>query len=686
MPRRRYQLPKVLQSDEDRMPTDTVCTILVRQSTAGQAERHTHSSEVHPDVLIAQARRMGFERTLVCDDDMGIGAFSTTIEDRPALRRWMYELLPSGESKVVMVSMEDRLFRDEDEIQHNRFIKLVKEYGGWVICGPRVYDFRKQADQDMFRDKCRYAKEYIIHHIKERLHPAIQRSAMAGRYAGGRVPWGYVVDYEPRSETYKYHIVYPPHAPLVHEHIFRYFASLAHPTAIQVARHWSREGLLFPFYETWVEPSIVRYTDRLCERDDQRGGYPLSLRQTNSLLSNVIYLGYRERAGEIALDDSGLPRVCHPPLVDPDLFWYCFDYIYAERPIWAPPRVGPSPRRFIVKQSPHDGKPPGERFLAYGKVRCAKHEQRLSLQNDNGRVRLHCNAGDTWRRGYEAYDCVSPGVNKLEPVICQAFLDHLALDEHDVAELARLLEQRLSQRDMREAALRRQISEATSRYEYALNASLRPENRAIAADLMARAVEAKEEATRSQIQLMELQQRQTISGQAWAMAHQLTRVVERVKATFSEWSRIAQSQVIGLALEDAVVGYVNRYTLGLWMKWCGGRESRERVVMSNGKYIEWTEEDQMMVKEWYERLTWTALLQMFPGRTRTSIEHIAGHLHLDRRGKGPFSDEVPTVCPLIDRPVIDVENSMEKYGFSLDFAPAVLTGQSSRRGPRTVAK
>src|SRR5262249_51766555 len=146
------------------------------------------------------------ERIRVLDWDMGKGAYNTTIEERPALHHWLTELLPSGESRVVLVSQEDRLFRDRTEIQVNRFIEQVARHRGWVVCGlggPRVYNLRREMDKEQFRLVCKFGKQYIEFQLKQRLHPAAQRAAMQGRYVGGKVAWGYRVDYDTHSPTHK---------------------------------------------------------------------------------------------------------------------------------------------------------------------------------------------------------------------------------------------------------------------------------------------------------------------------------------------------------------------------------------------------------------------------------------------------------------------------------------------------
>src|SRR5579871_6471260 len=153
----RYPSPNLVSAADEPLPTDTICTVLVRQSTRSQAGRYLDSAEVNPDVLVQVARRRGFADANIrlVEDDMGIGAYSTTIEERPGLSRWLFEELPSGISRVLLVSHEDRLFRDQHETEHNRFIAGADKYGGWAICGETVYNFRRRFDQDRFRWACR---------------------------------------------------------------------------------------------------------------------------------------------------------------------------------------------------------------------------------------------------------------------------------------------------------------------------------------------------------------------------------------------------------------------------------------------------------------------------------------------------------------------------------------------------
>src|SRR5262249_34051955 len=152
---------------------------------------------------------------------------------------------------------------------------------------------------------CKAGKEFIEGHLKARLHPAIHRAAMAGRYPGGPVPMGYIVEYNPRSPTYKHFVRYQPHATLVEEQVFRVFARLPHPSTVEVARHWAREGLVWPFFGPEVDSRRVRVAEAMYTRDDAQGGYLFHFRQAHNILTSVAYLGWMVHRRRLATDAQG---------------------------------------------------------------------------------------------------------------------------------------------------------------------------------------------------------------------------------------------------------------------------------------------------------------------------------------------------------------------------------------------
>jgi hypothetical protein len=670
----RYQQPNGTTPEHESFPLDTICTILTRQSTVVQGTRNVFSAEVNPQDLVAVAARLGFasERIRVIDADMGIGAYSTVIEDRPGLHKWLYEDLPQGISRVVLVSQEDRLFRDRDEIEHNRFIAQVAKHGGWVVCGQTVYNFRQEFDRERFRMACKYGKQYIEYHIKGRLHPAIQRAAMAGRYTGGPVPWGYIVDYDQHSSTFKHFLRYPAHADLVVQHVFQVFAGMPHPSTVEVARHWAHEGLVWPYFGPEVDARRVRLVEKMCTRDEVRGGYQFHFRQAHLILTNVAYLGWRVRNGELAREErdgeSGSPRICHEPLVEAELFWWCYDHLMAERPVWAPPR-----RETLSVTSYHPRPlrrrdPTAVLFLAPGRVRCAQHGNPLGARAyPNGSTILSCHGNDRFRLDETA--CSSFSVEPVNDALSRAFAAQLALDERDIRELARLAAQRERQQASPPAQLLSRIAEERGRLDRAKRLSLRAEDDDLAAEYLEEARQAKQVIRVMEQELHMAQASEAPSTWAWGVAERAATLAERIRTTFPEWPRQAQMRVLVLALQEGVLGHVNRFSFGLWLRWAGGAESRLALPKKGGTFSAWTEAERAALREHFGHLSWDALRGMFPGRTRHAIHREATRLRLHRTRGMAVGEIAPFTFP-----APQVTNVMAAYGFTGDEVEEPGTG------------
>jgi hypothetical protein len=660
MRRSRYQPPKQTEMDQEQLPLDTVCTILTRQSTAEQRYRHIHSAEVNPEVLVSRARRLGFppERIRPVDWDMGIGAYKTTIRDRRGLSHWLFTLLPSGESRVLLVSQEDRLFRDRTHIEHNVFIEQVAQHVGWVVCGNTVYNFRQERDKDAFRDACKYGKEYIQKHILLRLHPAVQHAAMAGYYSGGPVPWGYLVDYAPTSLMYKHFVPYEPHAVLVRERIFAAFAAMPQPSLAELSRQWERDGLLWPDFGPEVDPRATRYFCLRRERNSARGGFPFKWQQAQHVLSDVVYLGWRVRKGEIALEDDGIePRVCHTPLVDPDLFWYCYDHVVSERPSWAPKRTRSVPVSFRPRRSrfEHAGEP---RFLVPGRVRCVTHQRPLVLDQHDTHLSIKCRGQG--HIGWNTWDCAEIGAVVVEDALCDAFVEHLTLDERDVCNLARLAQEREQRHQPDLEHLEQEVARHKAAFERAVRRSNQIEDEAIAAELFAEARREADAAQEAEQQLRAAREAVTPSSRAWLVGQRASALAERIRTTFGDWSRQAKARVLTLALEDALLGRVSQFVLGLYITWAGGLVSRRELVSERGRHLRWAAEEEELLRQHYARLSWPALEVMLPGHTHRAIQQHAADLGLSRSRTAAHEARPPVVVP-----ARTVDNALVTYGFPL---------------------
>src|SRR5207248_6737564 len=111
-----------------------------RQSTINQVKNNTVSTEMQTDELIAMAQRMGVaEKSILLylenkreDGTMKNASGSLRIDQREGLRA-VVERIEHDEVAAVVVFLEDRLFRDETQIEVNKFILMCQEHNVLII-------------------------------------------------------------------------------------------------------------------------------------------------------------------------------------------------------------------------------------------------------------------------------------------------------------------------------------------------------------------------------------------------------------------------------------------------------------------------------------------------------------------------------------------------------------------------
>jgi hypothetical protein len=171
--------------------------------------------------------------------------------------------------------------------------------------------------------------------------------------------------------------------------------------------------------------------------------------------------------------------------------------------------------------------------------------------------------------------------------------------------------------------------------------------------------------------LSDLLSQQGVSGRARSLAGRAFTLAERIRSTFTDWSRQAQARVLALALDEAVLGHIDRERLGLWIRWVGGSESRRELWRRSPAPMPWSEEEHAVFLRYYSSLTWRALHEMLPGRTHAAITTHARDVgvHRARPGREALSDVVP--CVVVGP---ELRNTMTEYGFPL---PAPLASQGA---------
>ncbi len=228
----------------------------------------------------------------------------------------------------------------------------------------------------------------------------------------------------------------------------------------------------------------------------------------------------------------------------------------------------------------------------------------------------------------------------MEQAISEAFVEQLVLDERDLAELARLIDQRTVQNGRAGGAGATGTDRGACTPPACIGAKLARENAPLAEELLAHAREAKALLAAREADLAVLSANQPISSRAWVLTQRVEWVAQRIRATFIDWSREAKARVIGLALEDSVLGYVNRWD---WACGCNGRAAGSHVAKSDCAARETGALEYRGENSARPILPDTdvgCVVQDVPRRSQSSIATYARH-----SGRapwdGPFTDAVP---------------------------------------------
>src|SRR5579859_2242718 len=296
--------------------------VYARQSTQMQVKTATVSTEMQTNDLVDFARRLGWkdEQIIVFAQDLGRSG-RLRIDEREGLRTLVAHI-ETGTIKAVIVFLEDRLFRDETQIQVNTFISICKQYGVLVITPSMTYNFNNRYHVKEFRWKCEAAADYLTDYVMARLVGAKYKVSERGEYDGRALPPGYTIDRREwvevdgvrvKNNGYKRYMIYEPHAQVVRWLYHRYMILSGNLT--RLCREIKVMPVLFPDFTADVDS---RNISRL-ELKRVEGGYHVTRKGLISILTNVSYLGWWVHQGVVKIKNN------HSAIVDEGLFWYAFN-------------------------------------------------------------------------------------------------------------------------------------------------------------------------------------------------------------------------------------------------------------------------------------------------------------------------------------------------------------------------
>jgi DNA invertase Pin-like site-specific DNA recombinase len=203
------------------------------------------------------------------------------IDKRPDLKA-ILDLIEEDKIKLVIVEFVDRLFRDEDRIDSNIFIKACKEHNClvYVTSKKMLYNLNNPQMAEMFRMEVAFAAAYIEHHVRGTMLRRRDQAVAAGKFGGGFVPMGFIVCKE-KGKDYNKLIQYPPHAKILKETGIE----VVRLGIAEVCRQAQETPIFFPDFEEGVEAG-----HRALDKVD--GGYVLRTRcGLISTLTNPANIG-----------------------------------------------------------------------------------------------------------------------------------------------------------------------------------------------------------------------------------------------------------------------------------------------------------------------------------------------------------------------------------------------------------
>lgn len=306
------------------LPVESPVAVYYRQSTLEQVGNISTSIQTVDMVEHLKQRGWTIDDIILIDMDAGVSG-TKRIDERPGMST-LFELISDGGIGAVACEDEDRLFRDVTQIQVNIFIEACRKSEVLVITPSMVYDFANPVmgvfHARQFRFKSELAAEYINTFVKGKLHRAKRRLALEGRWFGGRLPPGFMIDMRKTlpdgsgNSHYRKYVPFEPYAEVVLEY-FQLFVSKAgnlHGTI----RHIHRKGPFYPDPNVCLPPAGYRtiYPLHRYERGFCPGETGLM-----HLLTNAVYIGHWMVNDVVRIYNN------HPAIVPEELFWCAFNYL-----------------------------------------------------------------------------------------------------------------------------------------------------------------------------------------------------------------------------------------------------------------------------------------------------------------------------------------------------------------------
>jgi hypothetical protein len=620
------------------LPIHAKWGIYARQSTPGQLIKHTESTEMQTDDLIKwlidRGVQVGYYQLF--DADLGLSG-TLRIDVRPALRE-LLRLINADEIKAVLVYQISRLFRDLTGIQYNTFADDCKNHNCILVTAydGMIFNFNNPIHMKMYRFLAETAAEYLQQQMGL-LQEARLRKARKGFYVSmGKIPSGFIVDYEKESKTFRKLIAYADHKEVILEKFFRRYFSLNGDIGA-LYRELDTMPYVFPRFAPWVDKRVVNQW----KGREKNGGYGITRRGVRSILQNPVYLGWWIVEGDI------ISKANHDRIISEEeeyLFWYAFNRLSSYRV---------------------DGEENGERVESKRRFfqRCSNPQEGLlkdCVTSPDASVYVHL------KQGREYYAIVPQqqgmyvrGMNEIaayqvdEP-FTTLFFDHLR-ETHDLDLYQAWVEKELQQHEALLDTLKKQLRQIDVSQDGILSEIV-----AIRAHIAATAQTEEEkkqleqeadgyiQKLRNKFNGLELPKKQVaekLQAEEESQRYATIKLYADYQSALSKlipvWHKkpfAIRKEFINLVLTEAILTLLTPHWIQLDLYWSHPQWEAQRLYIPRrkGTRPEWTEEDKALMREHYKTMPKEILMQLLPTKNWGAIVKMAEQLGISRTVSTPY--------------------------------------------------
>jgi hypothetical protein len=614
------------------LPIDVLWAIYARQSTPGQLLKYTESTEMQTDDLIKWLQVRGVQDNYhLFDADLGLSG-TLRIDQRPAIRE-MIQLINADEVKAVLVYQISRLFRDLTGIQYNTFADDCKQHNCILVTAydGMVYNFNNPIHLKMFRFLSEAAAEFLQQQIGL-LQEARLRRARNGFYVHmGNIPSGFLVDYDKESKTFRKLVPYMPHREIILETLYRRYYSLCGDFSA-LCRELDSMPYVFPLFEQWVDHRIVNQW----KRRKRNGGYSLTRKGIITVMTNPANIGWWIVQGDI------ISRENHTGLIPKEeeyLFWYAFERLssYTTDGEKNEQQIINVPRRFYQRDTD-----PTEGLL---KDRITSPDAKVRVHLKNGSQHYAITSKD---QGIYIKDMHEIAARLIDRAFADVFFDHLK-ETHDLDEYRQWVAHETQNHESLLDNLTKQLRKIDETQE------------AYVTEIIAIHAHIKQTATtedeRKQLEdeyasyiadlrkkYMNLEKPKKELSDKLRKAQTSTRYetlkqfadfqteLEKLIPVWAEKPFSIKKEFINLIVTEAILTIVAPHWIQLDVYWSHPQWEAQRLYIPRprGTRPEWTEEERILMYEYYPSARKDMLLQMLPQKNWGAIVKMATRLEISR--------------------------------------------------------